>query len=141
MFLTRIPVGKNLPYSTANLQSSARYFSWVGLLVGLVGALILIIVNFYFSSALSIAISMLATIILTGAFHEDGLADCFDAFGGGWSNSTILTIMKDSRLGTYGVVGLITSLSIKYLLLLELCAAFHFPFVSGWNPTAIQPFQ
>ena len=129
MFLTRIPVGKNLPYSTVHLQSAARYFSWVGLLVGLIGAIILIIVNLYFSSPLSIVFSMLATILLTGAFHEDGLADCCDAFGGGWTKEKILTIMKDSRLGTYGVIGLISALSIKYLLLLELCAAFHFPFV------------
>jgi adenosylcobinamide-GDP ribazoletransferase len=129
MFLTRIPVGKNLPYSTTHLQSAARYFSWVGFLVGLIGALVLVIVNLYFSSALSIAFSMLATIILTGAFHEDGLADCCDAFGGGWTKEKILTIMKDSRLGTYGVIGLIASLSVKYLLLNELCAAFHFPFV------------
>ncbi len=129
MFLTRIPVGNNLPYSTAHLQSAARYFSWVGFLVGLIGALVLVIVNLYFSSALSIALAMLTSIVLTGAFHEDGLADCCDAFGGGWSKEKILTIMKDSRLGTYGVIGLIASLSIKYLLLLELCAAFHFPFV------------
>ncbi len=128
-FLTRIPVGKNLPYSTAHLQNAARYFTWVGILVGLIGAIVLVIVNLYFSSALSIALSMLATILLTGAFHEDGLADCCDAFGGGWTKEKILTIMKDSRLGTYGVIGLIGSLSIKYLLLLELCAAFHFPFV------------
>ena len=129
MFLTRIPVGKKLPYSTTHLQSSARYFSWVGVLVGLIGALVLVIVNLFFSDGLSIAMSMLATIIVTGAFHEDGLADSCDAFGGGWSTERILTIMKDSRLGTYGVLGLIGSLSIKYLLLLELSAAFHFPFV------------
>ncbi len=130
MFLTRIPVGKNLPYSKDYLQSSAKYFSWVGILVGLIGGLVFAGLSLYFSSALSIIFSMLVTIIITGSFHEDGLADCCDAFGGGWSKEKILTIMKDSRLGTYGVVGLILALSIKFMLLLELCAAFYTPFVA-----------
>ncbi|MDD2794005.1 MAG: adenosylcobinamide-GDP ribazoletransferase [Sediminibacterium sp.] len=120
MFFTRIPVGVNLPYSTSHLQASARYFSWVGILVGIVGGAVLLFANQLFSPALSIAFSMLATILLTGSFHEDGLADCCDAFGGGWTAEKILTIMKDSRLGTYGVVGLISALSFKFLLLLEL---------------------
>ena len=80
----------------------------------------LVLTNQLFSPALSIAFSMLATILLTGSFHEDGLADCCDAFGGGWTPEKILTIMKDSRLGTYGVVGLITVLCFKFLLLLEM---------------------
>ncbi|TAG30303.1 MAG: adenosylcobinamide-GDP ribazoletransferase [Sphingobacteriia bacterium] len=119
MFLTRIPVGR-LPFSQANLQASARYFSWVGILVGLVSAMVCIVANYLFSMPLSIAISMMASILLTGAFHEDGWADCCDAFGGGWTKEKILTIMKDSRLGTYGVVGLIGMLAIKFLLLLEI---------------------
>ncbi len=119
MFLTRIPVGL-LPYSQANLQASARYFSWVGILVGLMSGMVCIAANYLFSMPLSIAFSMMAGILLTGAFHEDGWADCCDAFGGGWNKEKILTIMKDSRLGTYGVVGLIGVLGIKYLLLLEI---------------------
>ncbi|MFX4790150.1 adenosylcobinamide-GDP ribazoletransferase, partial [Acinetobacter baumannii] len=60
------------------------------------------------------------TLLITGAFHEDGLADCFDAFGGGWSKEQILTIMKDSRLGTYGVIGIVGALSLKYIILFDL---------------------
>ncbi|MDP1841774.1 MAG: adenosylcobinamide-GDP ribazoletransferase [Sediminibacterium sp.] len=120
MFLTRIPVGKNLPYSQELLQASARYFTWVGILVGITGGVSLYLANLVFSPALSIAVSMLSTILLTGSFHEDGLADSCDAFGGGWTKEKILTIMKDSRLGTYGVVGLVAALVIKFLLLLEL---------------------
>ena len=130
MFLTRIPVGKNLLYSKEHLQASARYFSWVGILVGLIGGLVFAGLSLYFSPALSTIFSMLITIIITGSFHEDGLADCCDAFGGGWSKEKILTIMKDSRLGTYGVVGLIAVLSIKLILILELCSAFYTPFVA-----------
>ncbi len=123
MFFTRINVG-NLPYSKENLQASARYFSWVGVLVGLIGGLVLWASSFIFSPALSVLFSMLTTILLTGAFHEDGFADCCDAFGGGWTVEKILTIMKDSRLGTYGVIGLIGILTAKYLLLLELAENF-----------------
>jgi len=120
MFFTRIPVGKNLPYSENMLQQSARYFSWVGLLVGAFSAMIYWLSIDVFSTNLCIAFSILASILLTGAFHEDGFADCCDAFGGGWTKEKILTIMKDSRLGTYGVVGLIGIIGFKFLLLQSL---------------------
>mgnify|MGYP000660450424 CR=1 FL=1 len=63
---------------------------------------------------------MIATIYLTGAFHEDGFADSCDGFGGGWEKSQVLTIMKDSRVGTYGIVGLLLIIGLKFLVLLEL---------------------
>ena len=50
---------------------------------------------------------------LTGAFHEDGIADTFDAFGGGWTRAEILRIMRDSRIGTYGAVGLLLTMGTK----------------------------
>lgn len=129
MFFTRIPVG-TLPFKQAHLQASARYFSWVGIVVGIVGAIVLVLANMLFSPALTILFSMIATILLTGSFHEDGFADCCDAFGGGWNKEKILTIMKDSRLGTYGVVGLILVLSLKFLLLLELMQFFPIELVA-----------
>lgn len=118
MFFTRIPIPK-IPYHPSMLQESARYFTWVGILVGGLSGLFFHFSTMYFSVDLSILLSMLTSIWITGAFHEDGLADCFDAFGGGWKKEQILTIMKDSRLGTYGVIGLIASLSLKFLLLRE----------------------
>lgn len=122
MFFTRIPVPRNIDHSQGMLQRSARYFSWVGLLVGAMGALVYIICVKFLSPSISIAASMLATILTTGAFHEDGFADCCDAFGGGWTKEKILTIMKDSRLGTYGVTGLIGVLTFKFLFLQALSA-------------------
>lgn len=130
MFFTRIPVGQ-LPYAQSYLQASARYFSWVGILIGLFGAMILLIASWLFSAPLAILLSMIATILLTGAFHEDGFADCCDAFGGGYTKDKILTIMKDSRLGTYGVVGLILILSLKFLLLHELMHFFSIELVAA----------
>ena len=112
MFFTRIHVG-NLPYSKENLQASARYFSWVGVLVGLTGGLVLWASSFVFSPALSVLFSMLTTILLTGAFHEDGLSDTADGLGGGWEKDRILAIMKDSRVGSYGVIAIVMVLMLK----------------------------
>lgn len=120
MFFTRIPVPKNINHGHDMLQKSARYFSWVGIFVGAVGAAVFFVLGLIFSSGLSLAFSFLATILTTGAFHEDGFADCCDAFGGGWTKEKILAIMKDSRLGTYGVIGLMSILGLKFLLLMEL---------------------
>ena len=59
-------------------------------------------------------------LLLTGALHEDGLADCCDGFGGGWDKAQILTIMKDPCIGSYGAIGLIVSLVARVILLTEL---------------------
>jgi adenosylcobinamide-GDP ribazoletransferase len=120
MFLTRLPVGKNLPHSTELLQQAPRYFPLVGMVVGAAAALAFVIAQLFFSQGIAIAISMVASILCTGAFHEDGFADSCDAFGGGWTKAQILTIMKDSRLGTYGVVGIVGMLGMKFLLLQSL---------------------
>ncbi|MFX7768368.1 adenosylcobinamide-GDP ribazoletransferase, partial [Acinetobacter baumannii] len=85
----------NLPHSYTHLQGSARYFSWVGICIGAAAAIAFFLTHLFFSTALAIILSMITTLLITGAFHEDGLADCFDAFGGGWSKEQILTIMKD----------------------------------------------
>lgn len=119
MFFTRLPV-PTIPYSLQILQKSARYFSWVGVLVGLVAAVTYFLLQQYVSISLAIVVSTVSTILLTGAFHEDGWADSCDAFGGGYTPEKILLIMKDSRLGTYGVIGLIGMLSTKFLLITEL---------------------
>ena len=66
---------------------------------------------------LSILISMLFAVLLTGAFHEDGLADVCDGFGGAFTIEKKLAIMKDSRLGTYGAVGIWFVLSLKFFTL------------------------
>ncbi|OIR01306.1 cobalamin synthase [mine drainage metagenome] len=120
MFFTRIPVPKNIDHSSDMLQKSARYFSWVGFVVGVIASGSLFLFHLLFSPALSVLFSMIISILITGAFHEDGFADVCDAFGGGWTKEKILLIMKDSRLGTYGVAGLIIILAAKFLLLLEL---------------------
>lgn len=63
---------------------------------------------------------MIASIWITGAFHEDGFADVCDGFGGGWTKEKILKIMKDSQVGAYGAIGIFLMLSLKFLLLYRL---------------------
>ena len=119
-FLTRIPISATTPHTAANLNKAARYFPLIGLLVGLIGAAIYFIAAHIWPNSVAIALSMIATVVLTGAFHEDGFADSCDGFGGGWRREQVLAIMKDSRIGTYAAVGLIAILALKFLSLLTL---------------------
>lgn len=120
MFLTRLPVPRFTDHSPEYLERSVRYFPVVGWIVGAISALAFLVFNKYISEDIAIAASIIAGILTTGAFHEDGFADVCDAFGGGWTKEKILLIMKDSRLGSYGVIGMIAILSSKFLLLREL---------------------
>jgi adenosylcobinamide-GDP ribazoletransferase len=117
MFYTRLPVPKNLPYSDEMLNCSTRYFPFIGWIVGGIGAVVFYGLQFVFPPGLAVLLSMLATIFVTGAFHEDGFADFCDGFGGGYTKEKILTIMKDSRIGTYGSIGLVGMLAAKFMCL------------------------
>lgn len=120
MFLTRLPVPRFTDHSPEYLQKSSRYFPLVGCIVGGISTGVLLLFMQVLSLDLSILAAMIAGILTTGAFHEDGFADVCDGFGGGWTKEKILDIMKDSRLGTYGTTGLVFILAGKFLLLREL---------------------
>ncbi len=120
MFLTRIQVPPNIDHNPEYLQRSSKYFPLVGWIVGGISIMTYLVTARFFSENIAIVASMIASILTTGAFHEDGFADTCDAFGGGWTKEKILMIMKDSRLGTYGVVGILFMLASKFLLLQEL---------------------
>ena len=119
-FFTRLPVPKSMEYSPELLSQSSRYFSLVGLLLGAMLALAYSVISPFFSPAITILMIMSLSLLLTGAFHEDGLADMADGFGGGYHAEQCLIIMKDSRIGTYGAVTLIMALALKFSLLVEL---------------------
>ncbi len=119
-FLTRIPVPAFVNYSQEGLNQACRYFSLVGWLVGFIGAATFWLMNNFFPLEIAVITSMLSTILITGCFHEDGLADSCDGLGGGWKVEQKLIIMKDSRLGTYGATGLWFVLMLKFLLLSNL---------------------
>lgn len=113
MFFTRIPIKLN-NFVESDLNKSTRYFPLIGILVGAFGALIFWLCDLLLPVEIAVLLSMTATILLTGAFHEDGLADATDGLGGGWSREQVLTIMVDSRIGSYGAIGLVLVLLTKY---------------------------
>ena len=116
-FLTRLPVPQFANYNPQWLHQSSRHFPGVGLLVGLLCAGVFWLGSILFTPLVAAVISTAFGIKLTGAFHEDGLADSCDGLGGGLTRERTLEIMKDSRLGTYGVLGLVSALLIKISLL------------------------
>jgi adenosylcobinamide-GDP ribazoletransferase len=113
-FFTRIPVPSFPEFRESDLNNSVKYFPLVGIIVGLAGAITYYSFSLLFPINIALLISMATTIYLTGAFHEDGLADSADGIGGGWQREQILTIMQDSRLGTFGAVALFLMLISKY---------------------------
>ena len=122
-FFTRCPVPAGLPYSEQRLRESSAYFPAVGFAVGSVALLPVLLLPAHWQPTTRLVISTALSVLVTGAFHEDGLADACDGFGGGWNRERVLEIMKDSRLGTFGVVGLVLALALKIGLLAELPAA------------------
>ncbi len=119
-FLTRIPVPATVDYSQNKLNQASRYFPLVGWLIGILAALVFWSAQLILPQTIAVLLSMLFTLLLTGCFHEDGLADTCDGLGGGWQIEQKLQIMKDSRLGSYGAVGLWLALIFKLSLLSEL---------------------
>ena len=122
-FFTRLPVPGWVGHSAAALSQCARYFPAVGLLVGGIGALVYWLALHLWPQPVAVLLSMAATLYATGAFHEDGLSDTADGLGGGWDKARILAIMKDSRVGSYGVVALVLALLGKFALLSGIDAA------------------
>ncbi|MBI5926983.1 MAG: adenosylcobinamide-GDP ribazoletransferase [Aquabacterium sp.] len=119
-FLTRVPVPGWVGFEPSWLQGCMRYFPLIGALVGLAGALVLAAAAFWWPPAVAVVLSMAFTVWLTGGFHEDGLADTCDGLGGTVSRERALTIMKDSRIGSYGALGLILMLLLKAAVLASL---------------------
>ena len=119
-FFTRIPVPAWVGHSAQQLEQAARYFPLVGICVGLLAAVTLWLGAQVLPLSLAVGLSMAASILITGAFHEDGLSDFADGMGGGHDKEKVLTIMKDSRVGAYGVIALVLVLLLKYQALLAL---------------------
>jgi len=120
MFFTRIPCPSWVDHNEEILNKSRKYFPLMGWIVGGVTGLTYYIFAIIFPVSISILISMIVGVLLTGAFHEDGFTDVCDSFGGGWGKENILKIMKDSRIGAYGVIGICLLVFLKYSVLVEL---------------------
>ncbi len=119
-------------YSQDALGKSLVYFPVVGLVVAVLGILGFSVFSLIFSVELSLLFTLLLVVLSTGAFHEDGLADSCDGFGGGYEPDKVLTIMKDSRVGTYGALGLWFLMTLKFLILAELTTQSFLLFVKAF---------
>jgi adenosylcobinamide-GDP ribazoletransferase len=119
-YFTRVPVPRWVGYEPHYLDAAARYFPLVGVLVGGLGALVYLAALRVFPPGVAVLLSMAATLLVTGAFHEDGLADCCDAFGGAYTREDVLRIMHDSRVGAFGAIALVMALALKWQTLAAL---------------------
>ena len=103
MFFTRLPFWRIKQVDAACFKHVVDYWPFAGWLTGGTMALVYWLAAGWFPGSVAALLAVGTRILLTGALHEDGLADCCDGFGGGTSRDRILSIMKDSRIGTYGV--------------------------------------
>lgn len=123
-YFTRLPLTRWVEFSEGALGRSARYFPVAGLVVGTIGAgVYLAAVALDLGPLLAVLASLAATVICTGGFHEDGLADTCDALGVLGDRDRALEVMKDSRLGTFGALGLGLALATKTGALVQLSTA------------------
>lgn len=128
-FFTRIPVTGKLAtwvgFSPAMLRASAAHFPGVGWLVGATSAAVLwglvwALPEVPATNWVAAVLSTVFSVLLTGAFHEDGLADTADGLGGSMNRERALDIMKDSRVGTYGALALVLVVLVKVSLIVAL---------------------
>jgi adenosylcobinamide-GDP ribazoletransferase len=120
MFMTRLPVGKGYVFRSEDLPRSAVYFPVVGVMIGSLAGLVLLCSEPFFPPVVAVLFCMGTTVLLTGALHEDGLADAMDGLLGGKETRQRLEIMRDSRLGSYGALALWFSLTAKAFVLTSL---------------------
>ena len=115
--LTRWPVRSPAVFTEARLTASPRYYPLVGALVGAFAGCVFWLAHLVFPPSLALVLSTAASLLATGALHEDGFADTCDGLGGGATRERALEIMRDSRLGAYGAAGLGLILAAKVLAL------------------------
>ena len=115
-FLTQVPIRLETP-TERNIADSYYFYPVIGFLTGL-GAVVLRHTGFaVFSPSFSIVLVLAYLVVISGGLHEDGLADAADGMGGGWTREDRLSIMKDSRIGTFGALALVLALLAKYAAL------------------------
>jgi adenosylcobinamide-GDP ribazoletransferase len=120
--MTRLPLPSALS-EPEQLSRAAKFFPIVGLVIGLGAVALNRLLSGHVSRSVMAITVLIYLVLITGGFHEDGLADAADGFGGGWTKDKILLIMHDSRIGSFGAIALILSLLARYVLLSELAVA------------------
>lgn len=112
-FFSRLPVSQSINFKAFPFHLGNAYFPVVGLFYALSCFVVYYASQFVFDNTISIILMLVAGLLFTGCFHEDGFADSCDGFGGGYNKKQCLAIMKDSQIGTYGVLGLILLFALK----------------------------
>jgi adenosylcobinamide-GDP ribazoletransferase len=115
-FLTRLPISR-IAYQTDSLSRSTKFFPVVGLVIGLGASVLQHILGPHLNRALVALLVLTFLVLITGGLHEDAFADAADAFGGGWNREQVLTILRDSRIGSFGALALVLSVLARFLLL------------------------
>jgi adenosylcobinamide-GDP ribazoletransferase len=137
-FYTRLPCPKDQDYS--RLPQASLYLPLIGWLVGGLTGLSFYLADFVWPQTVAVILALSCGLLLTGAFHEDGFADACDGFGGGYGKDRILEIMKDSRIGAYGTLGLVLLMALKINLLSTLPATnLPFIFIAGHSISRLPP--
>jgi adenosylcobinamide-GDP ribazoletransferase len=119
--LTRLPVYISDTQEGFSISGASRLFPIVGAIVGIIAAAVLWVGSWFtFPSAILALLALLTMTLVTGALHEDGLADTFDGLGGGLTREQKLSIMRDSQIGSYGVMALLFSFGLRWAALTEI---------------------
>ena len=120
MLFTRFPLpSKLVRFDSGSLGNIHHFIPLAGLLAAILQAIVYFAVHLYYSHMVAVVVTVASGLLITGAFHEDGFADVCDSLGGNTVHDK-LAIMKDSRLGTYGVAGLFMVLASRILFLNEI---------------------
>lgn len=119
-FLTRLPFGRSGVPAPGALAKSMGVFPLVGVVIGGIGGAVYAVAHFALPAAAAAILATGAIVLTTGALHEDGLADTADGFGGGADRARKLEIMRDSRIGTYGMVALALTLALRVAAMAEI---------------------
>lgn len=122
-YLTRLPTPAWVNFESCRLPQSARYFPMVGVLVGAINAGVWWLFAHWLPAPVTVGLMLAVSLLVTGAFHEDGFADACDGFGGGTTREQVLAIMKDSRIGAYGAIGVCVLLGLKWTICVALPSA------------------
>jgi adenosylcobinamide-GDP ribazoletransferase len=122
-FLTRLPTPAVADFQPQWLGRSLRYFPLVGAVVGLANVLVWWLCMQWLPAPVAVGLMLAASLLVTGAFHEDGFTDACDGFGGGRTAPETLAIMKDSRIGAFGAIGIFMLLGLKWVAIVQLPAA------------------
>lgn len=138
-FLTRIPI-PGTETKPIDIGRAVVWFPLVGAVIGLLVAWVYVLASSHWPSQVSALLAIVFNLLLTGGLHEDGAADAADGLGGGWTSDQVIEIMRDSRIGTYGVMALLVLLALRWVTITTLSRVdilIILPIAMAWSRWAI----